>query len=301
MYDIVIIGAGPAGLTAAIYGARAGKKVLVIEKDSFGGQIAQSPKVENFPTVKEASGLELTDMMVDQVLALGVDIEMDEVVGVENAPIRVHGASGSMWEAKAVIIATGAKPRRLELDGEDDLIGNGISFCAVCDGSFYAGKTVAVHGGGNSALQEALYLADICETVYLIHRRDSFRGEERLAALLESRENVEFILNSKITAYIQEGGALKGIEVTDNIGIAQTIDLDGLFLAIGHEPQMEVFDALLPLNEGGYADIDEKCEADLPGIFVAGDCRVKGVRQVTTAMSDGATAALAACRFIDTL
>ena len=302
MYDIIIIGGGPAGLTAALYALRAGKSVLVIEKSTFGGQITWSPKVENFPTIPLISGAELGDRLTSQVLEQGAELELDEVVSVElDGDIkRVKTDFGGTFEAKALIIAAGARPRTLGIPGEDALMGAGVCFCAVCDGAFYKDRPVAVNGGGNSALQDAMLLSDTCSKVYLIHRRDTFRGEARLVEALRARENVEFVLNSSITALIGQD-ELSGLIVTNDKGESREISVDGLFVAIGHAPDNGVFSGLIDLDKGGYADSDESCTTKTPGVFVAGDCRKKNVRQLTTAAADGSCAALAACRYIDSL
>lgn len=302
MYDIIIIGGGPAGLTAALYALRAGKSVLVIEKSTFGGQITWSPKVENFPTIPSVSGAELGDRLTSQVLEQGAELELDEVVSVElDGDIkRVKTDFGGTFEAKALIIAAGARPRTLGVPGEDALMGAGVCFCAVCDGAFYKDRPVAVNGGGNSALQDAMLLSDTCSKVYLIHRRDTFRGEARLVEALRARENVEFVLNSNITSLVGQD-ELSGIIVTDDKGTSREISVDGLFVAIGHAPDNGVFSELIDLDKGGYADSDESCTTKTPGVFVAGDCRKKSVRQLTTAAADGSCAALAACRYVDAL
>ena len=302
MYDIIIIGGGPAGLTAALYALRAGKSVLVIEKSTFGGQITWSPKVENFPTIPSISGAELGDRLTSQVLEQGAELELDEVVSVElDGDIkRVKTDFGGTFEAKALIIAAGARPRTLGIPGEDALMGAGVCFCAVCDGAFYKDRPVAVNGGGNSALQDAMLLSDTCSKVYLIHRRDTFRGEARLVEALRARENVEFVLNSSITALIGQD-ELSGLIVTNDKGESREISVDGLFVAIGHAPDNGVFSELIDLDKSGYADSDESCTTRTPGVFVAGDCRKKSVRQLTTAAADGSCAALAACRYVDAL
>lgn len=302
MYDIIIIGGGPAGLTAALYALRAGKSVLVIEKSTFGGQITWSPKVENFPTIPSISGAELGDRLTSQVLEQGAELELDEVVSVElDGDIkRVKTDFGGTFEAKALIIAAGARPRTLGIPGEDALMGAGVCFCAVCDGAFYKDRPVAVNGGGNSALQDAMLLSDTCSKVYLIHRRDTFRGEARLVEALRARGNVEFVLNSSITALIGQD-ELSGLIVTNDKGESREISVDGLFVAIGHAPDNGVFSELIDLDKGGYADSDESCTTKTPGVFVAGDCRKKNVRQLTTAAADGSCAALAACRYVDAL
>ena len=302
MYDLIVVGGGPAGLTAALYALRAGKSVLVIEKSTFGGQITWSPKVENFPTIPSISGAELGDRLTSQVLEQGAELELDEVVGVElDGDIkRVKTDFGGTFEAKALIIAAGARPRTLGIPGEEEFMGAGVCFCAVCDGAFYKGKAVAVNGGGNSALQDALLLSDTCSKVYLIHRRDKFRGEARLVEALRARANVELVLNSSVTGLLGQD-ELSGIVVTDNAGNSRRLDVEGLFVAIGHAPDNGVFSQLIDLDDGGYADSDESCTTKTPGVFAAGDCRRKTVRQLTTAAADGSCAALAACRYIDAL
>lgn len=301
MYDVIIIGGGPAGLTAAVYCLRAGKTALVIEKNAFGGQIVWSPRVENFPTIPVISGTELGDRLLSQAMDQGAEVELDEVTSITDGIFKtVETASGEKFEGKAVIIATGAKPKELGLRGEEDYIGNGECFCAVCDGAFYNGRPVAVMGGGNTALQDAVMLAEKCSRVYLIHRRDSFRGEDRLVEKLRSLENVEFILNSRVTALHGEG-TLTGITVENTAWDKREISVDGLFVAVGREPVNGAFSHLVELDAGGYALSGEDCLTKTPGIFTAGDCRAKRVRQLTTAAADGSVAALAACEYIDAL
>ncbi len=301
MYDVIIIGGGPAGLTAAVYCLRAGKTALVIEKNAFGGQIVWSPRVENFPTIPVISGTELGDRLLSQAMDQGAEVELDEVTSITDGVFKtVETASGEKFEGKAVIIATGAKPKELGLRGEEDYIGNGECFCAVCDGAFYNGRPVAVMGGGNTALQDAVMLAEKCSRVYLIHRRDSFRGEDRLVEKLRSLENVEFILNSRVTALHGEG-TLTGITVENTAWDKREISVDGLFVAVGREPVNGAFSHLVELDAGGYALSGEDCLTKTPGIFTAGDCRAKRVRQLTTAAADGSVAALAACEYIDAL
>ncbi len=298
MYDIIIIGGGPAGLTAATYARRAGRSVLVIEKHAFGGQITWSPKVENFPSVLSISGTELGDRLLEQAMEHGAEVELDEVTGVslDGDIKRVHTESGAEFECRALIIATGARPRMLGIEREDELVGSGVCYCAVCDGAFYKGHPVAVNGGGNSALQDALLLSEKCSRVYLIHRRSAFRGEAKLVEALRERENVEFVLNASIVG-LTGGGELEGV-VVEQDGARREIPVDGLFVAIGHAPDNGVFAPLMDLTESGYADSGEDCTTRTPGVFVAGDCRRKSVRQLTTAMADGSAAALAACGYL---
>ena len=302
MYDIIIVGGGPAGLTAALYALRAGKTALIIEKNAFGGQITWSPKVENFPTIESISGTELADRLMEQTMNQGAEMELDEVTAIEldGDVKRVKTEFGGEFEAKTVIIATGARPRMLGVEREEELVGSGVCFCAVCDGAFYKDRPVAVNGGGNSALQDAMLLSDTCSRVYLVHRRDSFRGEAKLVEALREKENVEFVLNSSITALHGET-ELTGITVTDKMGNERKIAVDGLFVAIGHAPDNGIFAELIDLDAGGYADSGEDCMTKTPGVFVAGDCRKKSVRQLTTAAADGSAAALAACSYIDSL
>ena len=302
MYDIIIVGGGPAGLTAALYALRAGKTALIIEKNAFGGQITWSPKVENFPTIESISGTELADRLMEQTMNQGAEMELDEVTAIEldGDVKRVKTEFGGEFEAKTVIIATGARPRMLGIEREAELVGSGVCFCAVCDGAFYKGCPVAVNGGGNSALQDAMLLSDTCSRVYLVHRRDSFRGEAKLVEALREKENVEFVLNSSITALHGET-ELTGITVTDKMGNERKIAVDGLFVAIGHAPDNGIFAELIDLDAGGYADSGEDCMTKTSGVFVAGDCRKKSVRQLTTAAADGSAAALAACSYIDSL
>lgn len=296
LYDVIIIGGGPAGLTSAVYARRAGKTALVIEKNTFGGQITWSPRVENFPTIPSASGAEIGDRLLSQAMEQGADVELEEVISVEDrgSTKLVKCESGAEFEGKALIVATGAKPRMLRLPKEEELVGNGVCFCAVCDGAFYKDKVVAVNGGGNSALQDAVLLSEKCSKVYLIHRRDIFRGEQKLVDVLKEKENVEFVLGVSIAELLGDG-ELKGVKLTDGREIA----LDGLFVAIGHEPQNEIFANLLSLNKQGYADSGEDCLTKTKGVYVAGDCRRKSVHQLTTAVADGAVAALAAVAEID--
>lgn len=299
MYDIIIIGGGPAGLTAATYARRAGKSVLVIEKNAFGGQITWSPKVENFPGFVSVSGVELGDKLLEQAMEQGAEVELEEVeaLTVNGGVKRVRCVSGAEFEAMAVIIATGARPRMLGLPREQELIGNGVCFCAVCDGAFYKGQDVAVNGGGNSALQDALLLSETCRKVYLIHRRDSFRGEAKLVDALKAKDNVEFILGARITELIGDT-ELCGLKLDCN-GETRNIDVTGLFVAIGHAPDNGKFSDIIALTEAGYADSGEDCLTVTPGVFTAGDCRRKSVHQLTTAVADGSVAALAACTYLD--
>ncbi len=302
MYDIIIVGAGPAGLTAALYARRAEKHVLILEKDTFGGQITFSPKIENYPGYTGISGNELADLLIEQVLAQGAEIELGTVTSVvpeDNGAKTVTTEDGGAYSARAVIIANGARHRMLGIPGEAALVGKGISFCAVCDGAFYKGKEVAVVGGGNTALQEAVLLSDGCRKVTVIQNLDHFTGEEKLQNILRERENVELITGAVVSGFETEGGELTAVRCTCAGGEGFTKELDGLFIAIGLAPDNESFANIAKLDAGGYFDAGEDCGAATPGIFIAGDCRAKRIRQITTAAADGSIAALAACAYLD--
>ena len=302
MYDIVIVGGGPAGLTAAVYGLRAGKTVLVIEKNGFGGQIAYSPKVENIPGTKVISGTEFADHITDQAMALGAEMELEKVVKVEKTAegFNVLTEEGSAFQGKTVILAVGVKHRTLGLPGENDLIGQGISFCAVCDGAFYAGQEVAMIGGGNSALQEALLLSEVCKKVTVVQNLADFTGEKKLADALLEKDNVTAIFSTVVAGYKQENGQLTGLVLrSEETGAETEIAVDGAFLAVGLQPENEPFAEHAQLNAWGYFDSGEDCCTATDGLFVAGDCRSKRIRQVVTAAGDGAIAAMAACRYLD--
>lgn len=301
MYDIIVIGAGPAGFTAAIYARRAEKSVLVIEKSSFGGQIASSPRVENYPGFVEISGVELADRLLEQTISQGASIELDEVVGIEKCDGGFVVKGSKDYKARAVIIAAGAEHRKLGMDGEERLTGSGVSYCAVCDGAFFKGQRVAVIGGGNSALVDAVLLSDGCEKVYIVQNLPFLTGESRLQKTLSERENVEIILSAVVTKIVG-GDTLRSIEIenTDN-GERRALSVEGMFVAVGHAPENLAFESVLDLDEQGYIISGEDCvpKGAPDGIFVAGDCRTKAIRQVTTATADGAVAALAAIRFLD--
>lgn len=298
-YDIIIIGGGPAGLTAALYALRANKRVLVIEKATFGGQITFSPKVENIPGFLSLSGNEFAEKLVEQVLSQGADVEYAEVLRIENGDAKTVVTDSGEFQAPAVILATGAKHRLLGLDREEEFIGNGISFCAVCDGAFFKDGTVAVIGGGNSALQEALQLAELAKKVYVIQNLDFLTGEDRLAQAVVAKENIEVILGTTVKE-IRGDDTFRGVVLQkETDGTLTDLALDGMFVAIGLVPQNEPFAGLIELDARGYAAYGEDCITGTPGVFVAGDCRAKQIRQVTTAAADGAVAALAACRYLD--
>ena len=304
MYDIIVVGSGPAGLTAALYARRAEKSVLVIEKNGFGGQITHSPRVENYPGFVEVSGSELGEKLLEQVITQGADIELDTVTSVTGEPgnytVMCEGAS---YVSKSVIIAAGSKHRTLGLPNEELYTGEGVSYCAVCDGAFYKGKSVAIIGGGNTALQEAQLLSDGCEKVYVIQNLAYFTGEKNLATRLYKRGNIEVMFSTVVTGIIGEG-TFRGIRIKNTeTGKESELFVDGIFVAIGQKPENEPFKSVTSINDWGYIEAGEDClpKGAPEGIFVAGDCRTKTIRQVTTATADGAVAALAACRFIDSL
>ena len=300
LYDVIIIGAGTAGMTAAIYARRASKSVLVIEAKSYGGQIINTPHIDNYPAQPHISGYDFATAIFDQVKESGADVVFDRALGITDGDIKKVTTENGEYEGKAVIIATGSENRKLGVDGEDMLVGRGISYCATCDGAFFRGKRVAVVGGGNTALEDALYLSDIAETVYLIHRRDEFRGDDASAELLKSRENVKFVLNSRVTKLTAEK-RLKSIEVTDKDGNITELEVNGLFVAVGRIPENRAFDNVLELDSAGYAVSGEDCRTKTPGVFVAGDNRAKELRQLVTAAADGASAATEAVKYINTI
>ena len=298
MYDIIIIGAGPAGLTSAIYTARARKKVLVLEASAYGGQIINTLNIDNYPAVPHIDGYTFATNVYNQAKELGAEIKFEKVIDIENNEIKKVITSNNEYEAKAIIIATGCGIKKLNIDNEDKFQGRGISYCATCDGAFYKGKEVGIVGGGNTALEDALYLSDIASKVYLIHRRDSFRGEDRYYEKLKSKANVEFIFNSNVTSLFGDE-SLESIEVTNNENDKKNIALSGLFVAIGRIPENANFSKLIDINSSGYVNANESCKTNVEGIFVAGDCRAKSLRQLVTATSDGAVAATEAIKYIN--
>ena len=305
MKDVIIIGAGTAGLTAAIYALRAGKSVLVLEQSSYGGQIINTPHVENYPGIERISGYEFASGLFRQAEKLGMEYRNEKVTDIrqeENGEAaggksrKIVETTERNYRAKAVILATGAKNRPLGIEKETEFIGRGISYCATCDGMFFRGKKVAVVGGGNTALEDAAFLSNYCEKVYLVHRREGFRCEDKLVIELREMVNVEFFLNKTVQA-IEGEMALQAVLLLDkNSGKESRLEISGLFVAIGQIPENEVFAGLVELDEGGYIVAGEDCRTSVDGIFAAGDCRKKTVRQLTTAAADGAVAALAAAQ-----
>lgn len=299
MYDLIVVGSGPAGLTAAIYARRAEKSVLVIEKETFGGEITHSPKVENYPGFNELSGNELAEKLLEQTMALGAEIEMDTIIAVEGqGPFALRGENAD-YEAKTLIIASGSKHRRLGVPGEEELTGSGVSYCAVCDGPFYKGRTVAIVGGGNSALQQAVMMSEYCGKVTIVQNLDFLTGEKKLQDILAARNNVEVILGVTVD-HLEGEEELSAVVLNRTAdGEKLTIRPDGLFVAIGQAPENEPFRTVCDLNEYGYIMADESCTTKTPGVYAAGDCRTKAIRQIVTATGDGAVAALAACRYLE--
>ena len=297
LYDIAVVGSGPAGLTAALYARRAGKSVLVLEKENFGGQITYSPKVENYPTKLEISGAELSEQMLEQAQAQGAVFEMDNITGIakDNDVFTLQGDYGE-YQARTVILATGSKHRTLGLPNEENLVGSGVCYCAVCDGAFFKGQDVAVIGGGNTALQDTVLLAQTCKSVTIVQNLPTLTGEQALQDKIAALPNVKIIVDATVSA-LQGNDALTGLTISRG-GNEETLAVSGVFVAIGQKPENEAFAELAGLNEYGYIVADEACTTQTEGLFVAGDCRTKAVRQVVTATADGAIAALAACRYL---
>ena len=293
--DILIIGGGTAGLTASIYAERAGRKAIVLEAQACGGQIVNTERIDNYPGLPGISGFDYSQKLQAQATELGADIRLERVRSLEREGCRWIGVTRRhRYEAKAVIIAAGAVNRHLGIARENELTGSGVSYCATCDGMFFRGKDVVVAGGGNTALEDAAFLANYCSRVYLVHRRDEFRGAKETADKLAAMENVEFVLNSRVTKILGDE-KVEGVEVTDkNTGAVRTIPAAALFVAIGQMPDNGAFSGLVELSEGGYIEAGEDCHTKTAGIYTAGDCRTKTVRQLTTAAADGAVAALAA-------
>ena len=298
MYDIVIIGAGVAGLTAGIYAKRANKTVLILEKKSYGGQIINASNIENYPGEEHISGFDLATKLYNQNKSLGVDIFYEEAKNVkkENKEFIIE-TNKNTYRSKALIIATGTNNRKMNLTNEDNLIGKGISYCATCDGNFYKNKEVAVVGGGNTALEDALYLSNICKKVYLIHRRDKFRADSKTVEELSKKDNIEVILNSNVTNLIGNDH-LEMIEVTSN-DKKNNLEVAGLFIAIGQIPESELLNDKIEIDESNYIISNENCHTNIEGAFVAGDVRQKNLRQLVTATSDGAIAATEAINYIN--
>ena len=291
MYDIIIIGAGPAGLTAAIYALRANKKVLVLEAKTYGGQIVNASNIENYPGIKSISGFDFSTNLYNQVKDLGGEIKIETVIELKNNKEVI--TNKNKYKGKAIIIATGSNNRKLNIDKEEDFIGKGVSYCATCDGAFYKDKDVMVVGGGNTALEDSLYLSNIVNKVYLVHRRDEFRGENKFVEEIKSKDNIELVLNSTIKS-INGSDTLESVDVIDKDNNITNIKVNGLFIAIGQEPKNEIFKNIINIDSNGYIETNDGVHTNIDGIYVAGDCRNKDLRQLTTAVSDGSIAATTA-------
>ena len=286
MYDVIIIGAGPSGLTSALYALRANKKVLLLEKGIYGGQIINASIIENYPALPNISGFLFASNLYNQVMDLGLDYKNEEVIRIERNKVITKGNS---YDTKSIIIATGCDNRKLNIN-EDKYIGKGVSYCATCDGNFYKGKDVAVVGGGNTALEEALYLSSICNKVYLIHRGNTFKGEQIYIDKLKEKDNVDFIFNSNVIKL--NGDTLESIDLDNNSNIL----VSGLFIAIGKIPMSNIFKGFIDLDENGYINSVDGVHTNIEGIYVCGDVRKKELRQLTTAVSDGSVAATTAIK-----
>lgn len=297
MYDIVIVGAGPAGLTAAIYALREEKKVVILEKETIGGKITSSSKVENYPGFKSISGMDFANNLYEQVIDLGGEINIEEVLSIENGKVKKVITDENIYETRSIIIASGSKYKTLNLDNEEELIGNGISFCTVCDGSFYKNKDVCVVGGANSALNSALYLSKLCNKVYLVVRGPKLKGDKKVIDNVLSLSNVEVLYNTTVNKYILDNDELVGVEVKSNES-EKRLDVEGVFLAIGQSPEINYLNNLVKVDENNYVLASEDCITNIDGIFVAGDVRKKEVRQLTTAVSDGTNAAINAINYL---
>lgn len=299
MYDIIIVGAGTAGLTSAIYGIRAGKKILVLEGMTYGGQIINSTEIENYPAIKHLSGFEFATELYEQAVGMGTEIKYEKALKIEDdGNEKTVVTKKNKYTCKTVILATGAKNRPLGLENEQKLTGLGISYCAACDGAFFKGKTVAVAGGGNTAMEDAVFLSTYCPKVYIINRESEFKGESSLKDAVFGRENIEVIYSS-IVLDLEGENRLEGIIIENISNLSRrNLTVEGLFVAIGQIPDNQNFADIVSLNEKGYIKAGENCKTNVPGIFAAGDCRTKDIRQLTTAAADGAVAALAACEYI---
>lgn len=303
MYDLIVIGAGAAGMTSALYALRNSKTVLVLESESLGGQIATSPRLENYPSIKEISGEQFADNLFDQITSHGAEVEIEKVTGIEklgegNFKVKTEY---NEYSAKSVIIASGVKHKHLRTKSDrEDLVGKGVYYCALCDGPFYKGQEVAVIGDANTALQYSILLSSYCKKVYVYTLFDKFFGDKAHVKALHAKENIEWRPNTSVTDFIGDT-ELKAIEYKDADGDIKTHELPAVFVAIGQVPDNKAFENLVDIDKMGYIISDETCKTKTEGLFVAGDCRTKAVRQVSTAISDGAIAATNASLYIESL
>lgn len=297
MYDLIIIGAGPAGLTSAIYATRSNKSVLVLEANTYGGQIVTTDKIDNYPATPHISGYDFATSLYNQAVELGAEVKFEKAIDIINGEIKEVVTNKKAYQAKAVIVAIGVRNRKLNINGEEKFTGKGVSYCATCDGSFYKNKVVAVIGAGDTAFEEANYLSDICKKVYLIHRNETFKANPRLVKKVKNKDNVEFILNTNVIS-INGKDKVTDVDIRDNEDNISNLKVDGIFIAIGQIPENNNLTKDLKLDENGYIKSDDNLKTNIDGIYVAGDIRPKSLRQLVTATSDGAIAAVNAIKNI---
>ena len=297
MYDVIIIGAGPAGLTSAIYARRSNKEVLVLEANTYGGQIVTTDKIDNYPAAPHISGFDFATNLYNQVVELGAEVKFEKAVEIVDGEIKKVVTDKNTYEAKTIIIAIGVRNRNLNVPGEKEFEGNGVSYCATCDGMFYKGKTVAVIGAGNTAFEEALYLSNICKKVYIIHRNEKFKASPSMTKKVKNKDNIEFILNSNVTS-INGKDKVSDIDIKDINENTSNIKVSAIFIAIGQIPENGNLTKDLKIDKNGYIKSDKNLKTNIDGIYVAGDIRPKTLRQLVTATSDGAIAAVNAIKSI---